>query len=412
MGCGLFTGRRQRRANTRLLRKTGKIFPVVPLIGSKAIGMPPAHAVSFKARFPRFTACPGYGSLFHMPAKFSVAHQLHNLPHSASFTLADGTSLTATVRPSTRARRTKLTLDPRGNLVLTVPACIRPEQIENSLPLFQPWLERTWKKRLKQAKAQALPAAITLPLTGQTYMVETGGDMAAGRLAAVGTNAASLLEKQDARRVLVVETPGLLRIFGAVEDDALCARALRQWCRKTATQLLPQYLEALARKGGFALSGIAVRDQRSRWGSCSRIRPTGQRGQQSSSPQRGRARSLQTWTARIRNFFSEPSPPPDMDADMDSDMTALAASYPPPLPPDHASPAGRINLNWRALLLPLPLLEHLCWHELCHLRHMNHSPAYRKELGRYSPLWPEQEKGLNKAWRELPWWALPGDDAS
>ena len=43
---------------------------------------------------------------------------------------------------------------------------------------------------------------------------------------------------------------------------------------------------------------------------------------------------------------------------------------------------------------------------------MNHSPAYRKELGRYSPLWPEQEKELNKAWRELPWWALPGDDAS
>ena len=74
-------------------------------------------------------------------------------------------------------------------------------------------------------------------------------------------------------------------------------------------------------------------------------------------------------------------------------------------------PVGRISLNWRAVLLPLPLLEHLCWHELCHLRHMDHSAAYRAELARYSPHWPEQEKALNNAWRTLPWWALPGQDA-
>ena len=56
-----------------------------------------------------------------------------------------------------------------------------------------------------------------------------------------------------------------------------------------------------------------------------------------------------------------------------------------------------INLNWRALLLPVPLLEHLCWHELCHLRQMNHSPAYRAELARFSPHWPDMEKELNRA---------------
>lgn len=58
--------------------------------------------------------------------------------------------------------------------------------------------------------------------------------------------------------------------------------------------------------------------------------------------------------------------------------------------------------------MPVPLLEHLCWHELCHLRQMNHSPAYRAELARFSPHWPDMEKELNRAWRDLPWWALPG----
>ena len=45
-----------------------------------------------------------------------------------------------------------------------------------------------------------------------------------------------------------------------------------------------------------------------------------------------------------------------------------------------ARDGGSICLNWRAVLLPLPLLDHLCWHELCHLRHMDHSPAYRQTL--------------------------------
>ena len=58
----------------------------------------------------------------------------------------------------------------------------------------------------------------------------------------------------------------------------------------------------------------------------------------------------------------------------------------------------------------MPLLEHLCWHELCHLRQMNHSPAFRAELARFSPHWPDMEKALTRAWRELPWWALPVSD--
>ena len=68
---------------------------------------------------------------------------------------------------------------------------------------------------------------------------------------------------------------------------------------------------------------------------------------------------------------------------------------------------GSISLNWRAVLLPLPLLEHLCWHELCHLHHMDHSPAYRQTLARFSPDWKLQERRLTAFWRDLPVWARP-----
>lgn len=72
-----------------------------------------------------------------------------------------------------------------------------------------------------------------------------------------------------------------------------------------------------------------------------------------------------------------------------------------------ARDGGSISLNWRAVLLPLSLLDHLCWHELCHLRHMDHSPAYRQTLTKVSPDWKLQERRLTAFWRDLPVWARP-----
>ena len=37
---------------------------------------------------------------------------------------------------------------------------------------------------------------------------------------------------------------------------------------------------------------------------------------------------------------------------------------------------GSLNLNWRLLLLPVELSDYVLVHELCHLRQMNHSPAF------------------------------------
>lgn len=72
-----------------------------------------------------------------------------------------------------------------------------------------------------------------------------------------------------------------------------------------------------------------------------------------------------------------------------------------------ARDGGSISLNWRAVLLPLSLLEHLCWHELCHLHHMDHSPAYRQTLAKVSPDWKLQERRLTAFWRDLPVWTRP-----
>jgi predicted metal-dependent hydrolase len=40
------------------------------------------------------------------------------------------------------------------------------------------------------------------------------------------------------------------------------------------------------------------------------------------------------------------------------------------------SAKGSINLNWHLVFVPEPILEYVVVHELCHLRHLNHSPDF------------------------------------
>ncbi|MGE9985278.1 M48 family metallopeptidase [Desulfovibrio sp. SGI.169] len=301
---------------------------------------------------------------------------------TAVFTLADGARLTARVRRSPRARQARLSLAPDGALLLTAPDHWPAAAVERTLPRFLPWLERAWRRHRQHAPKAALPRVIVLPLPGLEFQVEPGGDLAEGRRRSQSC-ARSLLVSRGARRLLLLETPGRLRLFGPPEDAALGALALRRWCRGQAARLLPPYLLRLAAGANFCLSAVNVRDQRGRWGSCSRAG-----GKNAPPREAGGFRSL------LDRLTGRKSP--------HGRESAAHADAPPA--------AGRIALNWRALLLPVPLLEHLCWHELCHLRQMNHSPAFRAELARFSPRWPDMEKALTRAWRELPWWALHVSD--
>ncbi len=44
-----------------------------------------------------------------------------------------------------------------------------------------------------------------------------------------------------------------------------------------------------------------------------------------------------------------------------------------------------IKLNWRLAMLPAPLRDYVLVHELCHLRRLDHSPAFWREVERLLP---------------------------
>lgn len=53
-----------------------------------------------------------------------------------------------------------------------------------------------------------------------------------------------------------------------------------------------------------------------------------------------------------------------------------------------------LNFNWHLVLTPPEILDYVVVHELCHLREMNHSPAFWREVEGILPDYKERRKWL------------------
>ncbi len=70
------------------------------------------------------------------------------------------------------------------------------------------------------------------------------------------------------------------------------------------------------------------------------------------------------------------------------------------------SSTGTVSLNACMLFLEGRLLRYLLLHELCHLRHMNHSRRYWDLVVRFEPDCRTLDRELDDAWRRVPTWVF------
>lgn len=59
-------------------------------------------------------------------------------------------------------------------------------------------------------------------------------------------------------------------------------------------------------------------------------------------------------------------------------------------------PNNDINLNWLLMLAPADMLEYVVVHELCHIRHKNHSPAFWALVAAHMPDYPQRRQWLKQ----------------
>jgi predicted metal-dependent hydrolase len=157
------------------------------------------------------------------------------------------------IRISRRARRLAIRVYPDARVEVVVPPRARPRDVEQFLGAHREWIESKREQALRNRPAPEPfpPATVNFALTGESWRLQvTGGP---GRL----------------RRAEVADDAGgIVRIVGA-GTPAAQRTALRRWLLQAARVRLAPRLEAVAAATGVGYERLAIRRQRSRWGSCS-----------------------------------------------------------------------------------------------------------------------------------------------
>lgn len=206
---------------------------------------------------------------------------------------------------SRRARRYRLTLRRDGTAIATIPARGSEREARRFVERHRPWLERAAQRLHRRPRPPAeWPVGASVLWRGELTPI---------RLARSGDDPCVCLAADVFR---VSRADGDLR--PALES---------QFLKRARTELAARTWE-LAAATGLQIKQVSVRNQRSRWGSC--------------------------------------------------------------------SAGGTISLNWRLVQAPEFVRDYIIYHELMHLREMNHSARFWAHVERVCPAWRDAERWIKR----------------
>ena len=237
-------------------------------------------------------------------------------PATRSAVLA-GRTVSYTHRVSARARGIRLVIRPERGLEVVTPRGASGTRVEQVLREKARWILSTLDRVERETISAAPPPIISgmrLPVAGQqmTLTILTGAPQGRFRVRLDGNT---------------------LRLTVADAGQETLRAALEVWYRRHARTIFDERLAECNKRYGFSYRRVTIKEQKSRWGSCSR--------------------------------------------------------------------QGNLNFNWRLLLAPLPVLDYVVVHELCHLQELNHSPRFWQLVALACPDYAAHRAWLREHGREL-----------
>lgn len=239
-------------------------------------------------------------------AFLAPAAGVHHVPPVAPRPLAPPPTSGAIVfERSYRARNYRLTLRRDGVAVATIPARGSEREARRFVEQHREWLDRARDRQRRRPRA------------AEVWMVGTHvlwrGQMTEVRVAATGERPQVCLAAD---------------VFRVSQLEADLRPTLEAHFARRAKVELPARAWELAAVTGVEVKLVTVRNQRSRWGSC--------------------------------------------------------------------SASGTISLNWRLVQTPDFVRDYIIYHELMHLREMNHSARFWARVGEVCPEWREAERWIRR----------------
>ena len=256
--------------------------------------------------FGLFSPQPGV----HHPPPAAV----HHLRPGSTPAPADPREDGVVLERSHRARNYRLTLRRDGVAVATIPARGSEREAWRFVEQHREWLERA------RARQRNRPRAAEVWTIG-THLLWRG-EMTEVRIAAAGDPVAGVGPAARPRVCLAADVFRVARLDGDLRPT------LEAHFARRARVELPARTWELSALTGVEVKFVTVRNQRSRWGSC--------------------------------------------------------------------SANGTISLNWRLVQTPETVRDYIIYHELMHLREMNHSDRFWARVEEVCPGWREAERWIKR----------------
>ena len=246
---------------------------------------------------------------------FAPAVGMHHLPPAATPAPASSAPPEGIVfERSHRARNYRLTLRRDGTAVATIPARGSEREAKRFVEQHSEWLERARERQRRRPRAADIWVVGTFVLWR--------GQMTEIRVATTSTPWPSLGAPPRPKICLAADVFQVARLEGDLRPT------LEAHFARRAKVELPARTWELAAVTGVDVKLVTVRNQRSRWGSC--------------------------------------------------------------------SASGTISLNWRLVQTPEFVRDYIIYHELMHLREMNHSERFWARVEEVCPEWREAERWIRR----------------
>jgi predicted metal-dependent hydrolase len=146
------------------------------------------------------------------------------------------------VRRAPRAKRVRVAVEADGSVVVLLPPRAAEREAAAAVRELRPWIDRRVHEAAARARRMARPPGVVPYLGTELRLV-----FEAGR---------TRVHRRDDTLLL-----------GA--DPALQAEALERWYRRAARAEIAPRLDAAGAALGRSPTALAIRNQRTRWGSCS-----------------------------------------------------------------------------------------------------------------------------------------------
>ena len=155
------------------------------------------------------------------------------------------------LRESRRARRLTVRVFHSGRVEVVVPARTSRATVDRFIDRHRPWIEKKRAEARRNAVPEEAfpPEIIELEASGERWRVHAASGRGRPRISEVA--------------------PGLLQLNGDLANGRAVQHALRMWLVTRAAELFAPLLAQTAQEMNLSYRRLAVRRQRTRWGSCS-----------------------------------------------------------------------------------------------------------------------------------------------